>query len=165
MRDEHIIELLEAAPFARLGERELATIKAHTSSCAACRRAYEAARISALLLKEHAAEGVAPSPFFQTRVLAAWRERQATQEAWSFARLWRSAGALVSSMAAVVALLAGLIFLAPASPPAATVSVATVANPYSPEDVVLAQDDGADEQLTDAQVLTTLYDADDEQTR
>jgi anti-sigma-K factor RskA len=165
MKDEHITSLLEGAPFARLSERELATIKAHTSVCAACRRAYEAARRAALLLKERAAESVEPSPFFQTRVLAALRERQAGNEGWSFARLWRSAGALVSSMAAVVALLAGLTFLAPASQPTTTETVATVSNPYSTEDVVLAQDEAADEQMTDAQVLTTLYDADDEQTR
>jgi anti-sigma-K factor RskA len=164
MQDEHITGLLEGAPFASLSERELATIKAHTAACSACQRAYEAARLSALLLKERATESVEPSPFFQTRVLAALRERQAN-EAWSFARLWKSAGALVSSMAALVALLAGLTFLAPATQPTTTQTLATVSNPYSAEDVVLAQDDSSSEQMTDGQVLTTIYAADDDQTR
>src|ERR671922_301207 len=122
MRDEHIINILESAPFADLSERELASVTAHCATCASCQRAYEAARVSALLLKERVAESVEPSPFFQTRVLAALRGRQ-TNEAWSFARLWRSAGALVSSMAAIVALLAGLTFLAPASQPTTTQTV------------------------------------------
>src|SRR2546423_4693193 len=106
MKDEHIIDLLERAPFAELSTAELATIKAHAEACAACLRAYEAARVSTLLLKERSAETFAPPPFFETRVLAALRERQATTDAWSFARLWQTTAALVSTMAALVALLA-----------------------------------------------------------
>ena len=162
MKDEHIINMLESAPFASLDERELAVVTTHCATCAACLRAYEAARISALLLKERTTANVEPSPFFQTRVLAALRERQAANEASSFARLWRSAGALVSSMAAIVALLAGLTLLAPATQPTTTQTVATVSSPYSAEDVVLAQDDSTSDQTTDGQVLTTIYAADDD---
>ncbi|PYS90425.1 MAG: hypothetical protein DMF64_14990 [Acidobacteria bacterium] len=165
MKDEHIINMLESAPFASLTERELVVVTAHCAACATCQRAYEAARISALLLKERASERVEPSPFFQTRILAALRERQAANEAWSFVRLWKSAGALVSSMAALVALLAGLTFLAPTTQPAMPQTVASVSTPYSAEDVVLSQDDLSTEQMTDGQVLTTIYGTDDDQTR
>jgi predicted anti-sigma-YlaC factor YlaD len=118
MRDEHVIATLEGKPFDSLSEGELATVRAHAGECAECRRAFDAARVSSLLLKERAAAVVEPPPFFQTRVLAALRERQAAGEAWSFARLWKSAGALVASMAASVALLAGLTFVAPDAQPA-----------------------------------------------
>ena len=96
MRDEHVKGILDAAPLAQLGEGELAAVRAHTARCAECLRAYEAARSSSLLLKERAAAEVEMPPFFQTRVLAALRERRATEEAPALSRLWRAAGALWS---------------------------------------------------------------------
>jgi hypothetical protein len=162
MRDGHITAILERAPFASLDERELATVRAHAATCADCLRAYKAARVASLLVKERAAETFEPSPFFQTRVLATLRERQAAGDIFSFARLWRSANALVASMAAVVALLACLTFFAPdAQSNADAAQVASASNPYSPEDVILARDGTADDNLTNAQVLATVYGADE----
>jgi hypothetical protein len=128
-----------------------------------CRRAYDAARVASLLVKERAAATFEPSPFFQTRVLAALRERQAANAPFSFARLWKTAGALVGSMAASVALLAGLTFLAPAptsGEPAAS-DVASVSSPSTAEDVILNQDDATDDQISYGQVLTAIYDEDE----
>jgi Putative zinc-finger len=161
MRDQHVTDMLEAAPLAQLGESELAAVRTHAAGCDDCRRAYEAARVSSLLLRERAAETFEPSPFFQTRVLAALRERRAGVEAPAFKRLWRSAGALVSSMAATVALLATLTFLNPAQlPDAAGQDTASASNPY--EEVVVAQDELTAGEMTYGQVLTTIYELEDD---
>ena len=162
MRDEHIKQLLDEAPLASLGQAELAAVRAHVETCAECGRAFEAAQVSSLLLKARTQEAFEPSPFFQTRVLAALRERRAAEEErWTLARLWKSAGLLVSSMAATVAALAVFTFVAPAE----TTVVQEVAsgNAYTAESVIF--DDAGDEQMTYDQVLTSLYGADDEAER
>ena len=162
MRDEHIKKLLDEAPLASLGKAELAAVRAHVETCAECGRAFEAAQVSSLLLKARTQEAFEPSPFFQTRVLAALRERRAAEEErWTLARLWKSAGLLVSSMAATVAALAVFTFVAPSE----TTVVQEVAsgNAYTAESVIF--DDAGDEQMTYDQVLTSLYGADDEAER
>jgi predicted anti-sigma-YlaC factor YlaD len=166
MKDRHVMAILEGAPLGSLGEGELATVRAHADECEGCRRAFDAARVSSMMLKERASEVVEPSPFFQTRVLAALRERQAAGEAWSFARLWKSAGALVASMAASVALLAGLTFVAPGAQSAPDASeIASASNPYSAEDVLLNGDGFAGEEMNDSQVFTTIYGADEDESK
>lgn len=162
MRDEHIKKLLDEAPLASLGGAELAAVRAHVAACDECRRAFDAAQVSSLLLKERAAESHEPSPFFQTRVLAALRERRAAEEErWTFAWLWKSAGLLVSSMAATVAALAVFTFVAPQEQ--ATGQELASGGTYSAESVIF--DEGAEEQMTYDQVLTSLYGAEDEAAR
>ncbi|HEV2914820.1 MAG TPA: hypothetical protein VGX92_16195 [Pyrinomonadaceae bacterium] len=161
MRDEHIISILESAPPALLGESELEAIRAHTVHCSECRRAYEAAQISALLLRERALETIEPSPFFQTRVMAALRERQASNETPALGRLWKATGALVSSMAATVAALAVLTIFAPVSQPSAGTQeeIASAFNSYSAEEVLFDQNELPEDQMSYEQVLTTIYEA------
>src|SRR5829696_5420712 len=113
MRDEHIKRLLDEAPLASLGKAELSAARAHADACAECGPAFEAALAASLMLKARAAETFEPSPFFQTRVLAALRERRAAEEGWTLGRLWKSAGLLVSSMAATTAALVVLTLAAP----------------------------------------------------
>ena len=158
MKENHIIELLENRSFASLNESERARIQAHAANCSACARAYKATKIASSLLRERASEAVEPSPFFHTRVLAALRERQ--NEVPAFKRLWQTAGALFSSMTATVALLALLSFVVPGTQTSATAQ-ASESNGYSAEEVILNQNDWQDEHASDAQVLTTLYPADD----
>ena len=102
----------------------------------------------------------APRPralhFFQTRVLAAMRERQAGSSLW---RMWKSAGALVSAMAVTVAALATLTFVAPAESGTDLQRLAT--NGYSAEELILDQEDLQPEQMSYEQVLSTIYSADD----
>ena len=160
MKDEHIIARLDEAPLDKFDERALAAMQAHADTCARCGRALEAARVSTLMLKSRAAETFEPSPFFQTRVLAALRERQAAGEAWSLARLWRSAGVLFSTMAATVAALAALTFVVP-QPATQSSQVAAAGRAYSAEDVILGQSNQADEQMSYGQVMNTLYASDD----
>jgi anti-sigma-K factor RskA len=155
MKDEHVRSILENAPFAQLSEGELERVRAHAARCVECARAFDAASVAAALLREHAATEFEPPPFFQTRVLAVLRERRAAEEAPAFLRLWRAAGALASSMAVAVALLAALTFVNPST---GTEEVAaTASDPYSTE-AVLAQDETAD---TDIDVFTTIYDSDE----
>ncbi|MFL6256662.1 MAG: anti-sigma factor family protein [Pyrinomonadaceae bacterium] len=162
MKDEHIKRLLDAAPLSSLGEAEVAAVRAHTETCAECRRAFEAAQASTLMLKARTAEAFEPSPFFQTRVLAALRERRAAEEErWTLGRLWKSAGLLVSSLAATTAALAVFTFVAPSEQ--ATAQEVASSGTYSAESVIL--DEGGEEQMTYDQVLTSLYGSEDEAAR
>lgn len=159
MKDKHIINILESAPLAEISESDLIDVRAHAGECAGCWQAFEAAQIAALLLKERAAETFEPSPFFHTRVLASLRERQATNEQWAWSRMWRSAGALASSMVATVAALAVLTFVIPGQ--VTTVTPETTLSAYSAEEVILNHDE-SDDQVSDGQVLTTLYEAEED---
>jgi anti-sigma-K factor RskA len=156
MKDEHIIEVLEQTPLAMLSEREVAVVRTHARACQPCHEAYEAALLSTLLLKERAAQTVEPSHFFQTRVLAAMRERQTGNSFW---RMWKSAGALVSAMAVTVVALATLTFVTPAETGTDLQQLAT--NAYSAEELILGQEDLQQEQMSYEQVLSTIYSEDE----
>jgi len=157
VRGEHIKDLLDGAGLAGLGEEELAAVRSHAESCDECAHAFAAARVAGVILAERASQVFEPSPFFQTRVLAALRERQAAGETWSFGRLWKAAGLLVSSMAATVAVLATLTFVAPQQTP----QVATAFDTYTAEDVIFDQATANGGQVSDDQVLATLYETDE----
>lgn len=161
MKEEHIIGILDGGPLGQIGEGELIVVHAHIARCEECSRAYDAAFVASSLLRERAAEEFEPSPFFQTRVLAALRERRGAEETPALLRLWRTAGALVSSMAATVALLAGLTFIVPdlLMTETTTDEVATAPDPFS---ALLAQDEAAGEEINYDQVLTTIYESGDD---
>ncbi|HEU0252258.1 MAG TPA: hypothetical protein VFR12_04445 [Pyrinomonadaceae bacterium] len=156
MKDKHIIEVLDHASIADLSASELSEVQAHARDCVSCRDAYEAAQLSGLILKSRAQVVIEPSPFFETRVMAALRERSAVESVPAMLRLWSSARALVSSMAVTTAALAVLSFVLPA-PVTSGIETASV---DSAESVIL--DQSYDEQMTYAQVLGAIYDEDDE---
>ena len=155
MNDKHIIEILDNVPLASLSESEMTRISTHSQVCVACRNAFEAAKLSTLAIKERAQLTIEPPAFFQTRVLAALRERQATESVPAFGRLWKAAGALVSSMAVTTAALAVLSFVVPSS-----VTTGADDTAYSAESIIL--DQGSDEPMTYEQVLSTIYAEEDE---
>jgi len=155
MNDKHITEVLDNAALASLSPRELEEIRAHTRDCEPCSDAFAAAQLSALVIKERAQAVIEPSPFFQTRVMAAIREQQAVESVPAMWRLWKSARGLVSSMALTTAALAALSFMV--SAPATTTPDQT-ASALTAESVIFGQD--ADD-LTYEQVMNTIY-ADDE---
>ena len=159
MRDEHIISLIENTSLESLSENDLNVIRAHTKDCSNCFQAFQAAQVSLRLLKEHAAVQAAsdfgPSPFFHTRVLATLRERQAVNDSWAFGRLWRAAGALASSMVVTVATLAFLTFVIPDTQLASVSQTGP-----SAEEVIL--DQAQSEEVSEGQVLTTIYGGDEE---
>ena len=155
MKDKHIIDVLDNRPILSLSESELSEIQVHVRDCVSCREAYEAARVSAIVLQSRAQATIEPSPFFQTRVMAAWREQQAVESVPAMWRLWSSAKALVSTMAVTTAALAVLSFVMPATP-ASDQAVSDL----SAESVIMGQ--ASDEQMSYEQVLATIYEDEDE---
>jgi hypothetical protein len=157
MKENHITEILESTPLRSLSDAEAKMVRAHAQVCEPCRRAYAAASISTLVIKERARQTIDPSPFFQTRVMAAWREQQATENVPAISRLWKSASALVSSMALATVALAALSFALPATQ---TVVPQETASAYSAESVIF--DQGNEDQMSYGQVLNAIYQEDDE---
>ncbi len=157
MNDNHIINLLESEPLADLSDAERRQVLQHTTDCANCAKAYKAAVVASSLLREGAGEVFEPSPFFQTRVMAAIREQQ--NEPRGLAKFWRTAGALVSSLTATVALLAVISFMVPVNQSTAD---ASTFGGYVAEDVILDHTEARQEQVSDAEVLFALYQADEE---
>jgi len=156
MNDKHITELLDNVALASLSPTELDEMRAHARDCEPCSSAFAAAQLSAQIMKERAQVVIEPSPFFQTRVMAALREQQEVESVPAFLRLWKSARALVSSMALTTAALAALSFMISAP---ATNALDQTASAYSAESVVF--DESGDDQLTYDQVLNAIY-TDDE---
>lgn len=160
MNDKHIIGIIDNVSLASLSKIELEEVRVHARACESCGAAFEAAEVSALVIKERAHTKIEPSPFFHTKVLAAWREQQAVESVPAFVRLWKSASALVSSMAVATIALAAMTFVFP--DPATAVQEQT-GSAYSTESVIFDQDDQlADGQLTYGQVLNAIYEEEDE---
>jgi len=157
MKDKHIIDVLDNTSIASLSESELSEVQAHARECVSCREAYEAARLSAVVLQSRAQTKIEPSPFFHTRVMAAWREQQAVESVPAMLRLWKSARAIVSSMAVTTAALAALTFMLPAQTTSLTDQTAST---LSAESVIMGQ--GSDDQMSYEQVLSTIYEDDDD---
>ena len=157
MKDKCITEMLDNTSIANLSESELNEVRTHAQDCVSCRGAYEAAKLSAVMLRSRAQTTIEPSPFFQTRVMAAIREQQTVESVPAMLRLWRSSKALVSSMAVTTAALGVLSFVLPAPGIAGDDQTASV---YSAESVIMGQ--GSDEQMDYEQVLSTIYSDDDE---
>ena len=151
MKDTHITEVLDNAALASLSPSEFDEIRAHAQNCTACGSAWAAAQVSAVMIRERAQVAVEPSPFFQTRVMAAWREQQAAESVPALVRLWRSSRALVSSMALATVALGALSFMVSAP---ATTALDQTASAYSAESVIF-QD--SDDQLSYDQVLNAIY--------
>jgi anti-sigma-K factor RskA len=155
MKDKHIIDVLDNTSIASLSESQLSEVQAHARECVSCREAYEAARLTGAVLQSRAQTKIEPSSFFQTRVMAAWREQQSVESVPAMLRLWRSTRALVSSMAVTTAALAALTFMLPAQ---TTPSTDQTASMLSAESVIM----GSDDQVSYEQVLSTIYEDDDE---
>ena len=156
MKDKHIIELIDNVSLASLSKIELDEVRAHARECDSCDAAFEAAQLSALVIKERAHVKIEPSPFFHTKVLAAVREQQALESVPAFLRLWSSARALVSSMAVATIALAALTFILPEPATALQEQTASV---DAVESVIFDQ---GDDQLSYEQVLAAIYEEDDE---
>lgn len=156
MKEHHIIEVIDSVALASLSPIELDEVKSHARECASCRTAFEAAQLSAVVIKQRAQVKIEPSPFFQTRVMAAWREQQTAESVPALVRLWKSASALVSTMALATVVLAVMTFV---YPDPATAVAEQVASADVAEAVIFDQ---GDEQLTYEQVLSTIYDEGDE---
>jgi predicted anti-sigma-YlaC factor YlaD len=156
MKDEHIYQLLDSDTLGNLSESERIRINEHTSRCSACRRAFEAAQLSAMLLHQRAAVKVEPSPFFKTTVMATIRENRAPSEPFSFLRLWKEASLIIYSMTGLAVLLAVLTFSLPVSE-TQTESSLNAGTPELPELIVLGTDSPSNDEMSYGQVLTDIY--------
>ena len=154
MRENHIIDLLEQCPLDRLGPTELEAIQVHTADCLPCQRAFQAAQASLRLLRERAAVNVDPPHFFETKVLAAIRERGLTPER-SGLNVWQTVRPLVLSMAGLILMLFALT-VGKSWQPDDEFDRASM-NEDSPEWVTVVRDD-PDDEMTYGQVLMNLYD-------
>jgi hypothetical protein len=86
MNDKHITEMLDNVALANLSRSELDHIRAHARECQPCGSAFAAAQLSARIMTERAQVVIEPSPFFQTRVMAALREQQTVESVPAFYR-------------------------------------------------------------------------------
>jgi hypothetical protein len=157
MKDKHITEILDNASIAMLSESELNEVRVHALECVSCRDAFEAARLSAVVIKNRVEVTIEPSPFFQTRVMAALREQQAVESVPAMLRLWKSAKALVSTMAVTTAALAVVSFIQPSQTAPVLDQTASAYSAYS---VIMDQD--AEDQMSYEQVLSTIYEDDED---
>ena len=163
MKNKHITKILDKAAFAGLGETDKEIISAHISDCAECRSAFEAARLSSVLLKVISDVGAPePSPFFQAKVMNAWRTRQIPRPnpIAAFRRWWQASAAPVFLILATMAVLISLTIFAPQSGGGgADDSLAETSNfnLYSTENIVLNQK--APKDLTNEQVFQVIYSA------
>jgi len=159
MADTHIIRTLEEKPFDSLSAGDIASAESHIAICDECKSAYDAARIAASLIQARTAETVDVGPFFKTRVMAAIRESRLSPEESPLVRMWRAAGALVSTMAVLLVMLAGMTIFSES--PDSQMTMAASQNLYSPEYVVLERGDLGDDELANDQVVSTIYDLED----
>ena len=154
MRDEHIISLLDSDRFGILSEPDNLRVEGHIIHCDDCRHAYASARVAAVLLKQHSASIIDPSPFFSTRVMALVREQQNESVLFDLGNMWNAARGLMLSTVSVVVLLAGLTFLAPQ--PGPNNQAALIQPFYSTEGVLFGDEVSRlgespnDEQIMDA---------------
>jgi len=158
MSENHITNLLDAKPFSDLSDAERLTAESHILTCIPCRSAYDSARIVSSLITARTAETAEAGSFFKTRVMVEIRARQLTPEEPALMRMWRAARVLVTTMALLLVVLAGITIYTRATD-IQEVSAAA-ANVYSPEYVVLARGDSDDELVND-QVLETIYASED----
>src|SRR5438132_5301438 len=160
MADTHIIRTLEEKPFDSLSGGDIASVESHIAICDECKSAYDAARVAASLIQARTAETADVGPFFKTRVVAAIRERRLSPEEPPLVRMWRAAGALVSTIAVLLVILAGMtIFTSPDSQTGLTMPASQ--NLYSTEYVVLERGDLGGDELANDQVVSTIYDLED----
>ena len=157
MSNHHILQLLEERSLPELSAEELNRIAAHTEVCQECSSAYEAAQIAFALLQERAAITVEPPPFFQTRVMAAIRERNQSGDVWGFTRMWQAARTLLGAMAALVVLLTTLTLYS-GSNSFSTSPESSLSYNADASELAIYGLDGFDEQdITNSQVLSDIY--------
>lgn len=159
MNHNHIVNLLEANRLGSLSPEERSVIEAHITECSKCRQAYEAAQISADLIKARASEIVEPSPFFSKRVMAALAQSPPAKPI-EFLKAWKVMGGLVASLAALVVLLLVLTFFNPIHRPQSA-APESASNQSLLEQVLLGEGDVAVNNMTYGHVLETVFNAED----
>ena len=153
MKSKHITKILNETAFKDLSRAEITEINAHAENCAGCRRAFQAARMSSALLENRAAEVFEPSPFFETRVLAALREKQlVAKPIAAFWRWWKASSVVVFPILLVVITLMALTIFAPQQQLHATAA----SDDFSTEQIIFQGND-FNQTLTTTQAMQIIY--------
>lgn len=161
MRNEHILDILDEKAFGELDENEKRSIKDHTVRCRSCLQAYKAAQMSSVLLKTNVAQVFEPSPFFQTRVMANLREKQASINPFlAFGKMWKASRSLLAMMTTIVAVLIALTIFTSKFNKVSSASVSAY-DSYSPDVVILNERVSAKEP-TNEQIFQIIYESDSE---
>lgn len=153
MNDKHITYILDELSPEGLSEIQNAEVQAHVTHCESCLRSFEAWRVSSVLLKARVAETFEPSPFFQTKMMAALREKQAKSVA-AFWNWWQASTPVLSAMVVVIVALVVLTLFAPNAPINAQDQAAAFGN-FSAETIILNEDLNAE--ITAGQTLQIIY--------
>ncbi len=158
MKNRHITKIIDQNGFANLSGEDLAVVNEHITGCQACRQAFQAARISSVLLRAQSVDNASvPSPFFQAKVLGALRERQnSIKEVGAFLRWWQASAMMIGLMLMLVAVLVALTAVTPFSSVGETQAGMPNFNLYSTDAVIFNQKFTTD--LTTEQVFQVLDD-------
>ena len=152
MKSKHITKILDETRFKDLSPVQISEINAHAEECAECGSAFQAARLSSVLFTNRTPEIFEPPPFFETKVLAALREKQAlAKPIAAFWRWWHASSAVVFPILLVVITLMALTIFAPQQP-----VQATLADDFAPEQIIFQGND-FNQTLTTAQALQIIY--------
>ena len=153
MKSKHITTILDETPFKDLNREQLAEINSHTENCARCQSAFQASRISSALMKNRSPEVFEPSPFFETKVLAALREKQiVAKPIAAFWRWWQASSVVVFPILLVVITLMALTFFTPKQQVQATAST----DEFSTEQIIFQGND-FNRELTTSQAMQIIY--------
>jgi hypothetical protein len=152
--NEHIIENLDARPFAEFSGEEISRMQTHSAGCADCGIAFQAAQKAMLILKFEAERAPLPSPFFYTRVAAALKEKRSNlRPVLDLWKMWQASGTLVSVMVAMVAVL----FFAGTVAPNASGKVGPVASTADTAEAVIFEQDNTLKDITSEQIFQEIY--------
>ncbi len=154
MRTDHIRDFIDERGLSAIDGAERERLEVHAAGCPECSEALIAARFSAEMLRSRAEVSVVtPPPFFEARVMAAVRERQAQKlPFWSFGRWWQASSGMVGAMVLMAAVFAILTIFAPSDPRQADMSNYNI---YSTEADILSQRSARD--VTREQMLEVIY--------
>jgi anti-sigma factor RsiW len=156
MQDKHITELFVDRSPSHLSVTQIAAIESHVAACSDCARAYAAAKVAQALIQARADSTIEVGPFFATRLKATLRERSLSPQEPALLRMWKAARVLVSTMAALLAILIGLTLFGSDSKKQWT-TVAASEDLFSPESVVLLQRSPDEDELANDEVISTIY--------
>jgi len=157
MKKRHITEFLDEIGFKDLSADQMAEINSHVPNCDECKKAFQSAQLASFILKENSNMQTPVPPFFQAKVLNAWREKQIVQKPLAvFWRWWQASATLVLLMFVTVIGLMTATFFGSRSETAANRADDSKVTLYSTETVILNQ--RTVRNLTTEQVFEVLDD-------
>lgn len=122
---------------------------------------YQSWLIADGLIKSRAAETMEPSPFIETRIMAAVREALDRARPGFLATLWQKAGLVLTSIVALVVILVSLNLMTGSTTTVVAVAQDVSSGSYSAEQVVMGDPGSAlDDNVTNSQVADTVFNID-----